>query len=88
MAEVDIIDLVRVGALNGGENVYFDGKGRGGDDVRVVLPHRVSRKADHLSLSSWLDRRARARYAPRRAGIHDNDVEPYRFWRPRNDGRF
>ncbi len=39
MAEVDIIDLVRVGALNGGENVYFDGKGRGGDDVRVVLPH-------------------------------------------------
>lgn len=42
MSTVELVDLVEVGALNDGEDVFFRGEAKDGTDTRIVFPH------DHL----------------------------------------
>ena len=39
MTTVEFVDLVEVGALNDGDDVFFRGKAADGSDVRVILTH-------------------------------------------------
>ena len=39
MTTVELVDLVEVGALNDGKDLFFRGKATDGSDARVVLPH-------------------------------------------------